>query len=148
LLWWCNARPVSALFLSKTNFKAQILRIQAAKLCCRVSTCVAPTSYPPHLNITSDISRALRNCGAGASSGMRTRRILQQMQGHCSHATSALFQCAPMSSDTANTPNFTACVNLCPTSAQPCGFCSEPSVVCAQVCSCRHLSCTCRPARP
>lgn len=103
---------------------------------------------PLNLNVTSDICRTLRNCGAGASSGSRTRRIMQQVQGHCSHATSALFQCAPLSSNPANTPNFTACVNLCPTAAQPCGFCSEPSVVCAQVCSCRHLSCTSRPAKP
>ncbi len=38
----------------------------------------------------------------------------------------------PMSGEPANTPNFTVCVNLCPTAAAPCGFCSEAATVCSQ----------------
>ena len=75
---------------------------------------------------------------AGASSGGAARRILQQ--GKCSHATSAIFLCMPMSGEPANTPNFTACVNMCPTAAAPCGFCTEAATVCAQVRSCQDLS--------
>lgn len=38
----------------------------------------------------------------------------------------------PMSGEPANTPNFTVCVNICPTAAAPCGFCSEAATVCSQ----------------
>ena len=47
-----------------------------------------------------------------------------------------------MSGEPANTPNFTVCVNICPTAASPCGFCSEAATVCSQA---RAAVTTCPP---
>ena len=58
----------------------------------------------------------------------------RSLLAECPHATSGLWNCAPMAGNaTENSTGLVVCLNICPSSADPCGPCSNPATVCSSV---------------